>query len=450
MTTKSSTDGSGNGNNANGIHKRPLKPWPRPVVESYGDYAADAYLEQHIGGPLYEHQSDLPSLPVPTIEETLQRFLPTALPLAESDAERDRLVEACRAFPHQAEKLQRRLQKRYEESQQQNTSWLQKWWNTWGYLQVRDPVVPHVSYFFQLADDGTLPSTIPAGGRSLGVMRGATILQAVAEYRKKVCSGSLPCEAIGRKDPKTPLCSAAFKYMFNACRIPARGQDSYKMYDPSLHRHCVVARKGYFFAVDFVDEGGDPLPFHILEERLQRCVDMANELQSLGTVPHFGLLTTDDRDSWADARSRLFEMGGNAMKHAMERLESGAFLLCLDDNEPLSLQQCGINYWHGGKESGHNRWFDKSMQFVCTENGKVGFVGEHSMMDGMPAVNLCSHVVNTKYRDASSNNGGANTAILGDSCGVEHIFQDCITILGGSNVFQNDVGHAGGCIHCWG
>ena len=135
------------------------------------------------------------------------------------------------------------------------------------------------------------------------------------------------------------------------------------------------------------------------------------------------------------------------MKHAMEKLESGAFLLCLDDNEPLSLQQCGINYWHGGKESGHNRWFDKSMQFVCTENGKVGFIGEHSMMDGMPAVNLCSHVMNTKYRDASSNNGGANTAKLGDSSGVEHIFQDCITTLGGSNILRSDFDNAGMCIY---
>ena len=359
-------------------------------------------------------------------------------------------MEACHVFPRQAEMLQQRLQKRYEESKQQNTSWLQKWWNTWGYLQVREPAVPHVSYFFQLPDDGTLPSTPPVEGKSLGVMRGATILQAVGEYRKKVCSGSLPCERIGRREPQTPLCSVAFKYMFNACRIPAREQDSYKMYDPSLHRHCVVARKGCFFAVDFVDEGGDTLPFHILEERLQQCVNMANELQSHGTVPHFGLLTAGNRDSWADARSRMLEMGGSSMKHAMEKLESGAFLLCLDDNEPLSLQQCGINYWHGSKESGHNRWFDKSMQFVCTKNGKVGFIGEHSMMDGMPAVNLCSHVVNTKYRDASSNNGGANTAQLDDSNGVEHIFQDCITALGSSNILQNDIEHAGMCIHCWG
>ena len=452
IMTASSRDSSSSSTNANANGKRPLRPWPRPHVVSHGDYAAEAFLEEHIGGPLYEHQSRLPSLPVPTIKETLQRFLPTALPLAESDAERQGLLEACDRFEEEAVTLQRRLQERCEESQRHNTSWLQHWWNTWGYLQVREPVVPHVSYFFQLADDGTLPPVVAPrdGGRTLGVMRGATILRAVGEYRKKVCSGSLPCEMIGRKDPKTPLCSVAFKYMFNACRIPARGQDSYKMYDPSLHQHCIVARKGYFFAVDFVDEGGDPLPFHILEERLQRCVNMADELQSSGTIPpRLGLLTTGDRDSWADARSKLLEIGGNSMKLAMERLESGAFLLCLDDNEPLSLQQCGINYWHGDRASGHNRWFDKSMQFVCTENGKVGFIGEHSMMDGMPAVNLCSHVVNTKYSDASSNNGGAKSTKLEDSNGIEHIFGDCMTTIGGSSILQNDISQAGTCIHYW-
>jgi len=419
---------------------RPLKPWPQPVVESHGDYRADAFLEKHIGGPLYEHQSTLPSLPVPTIEETLARFLPSALPLAESDAERERLIEACNVFPQQAAKLQERLQKRYEESKSQNTSWLQLWWNTWGYLQVRDPVVLNVSYFFQLADDGTLPA--PSDGKSLGVMRGATILRAVGEYRKLVCSGSLPCEMIGRREPKTPLCSVAFKYMFNACRIPAREQDTYKMYDPSLHRHCIVANKGYFFAVDFVDENGEPLPFRIVEERLQRCVNMAEELQSMGTVPQFGLLTTSDRDSWADVRGRLLNVGREPMERALNKLESGAFLLCLDDNEPLSLQQCGVNYWHGGNDSGHNRWFDKSMQFVCTKNGKVGFVGEHSMMDGMPAVNLCAHVVNTKYSKASSNNGGAISGHYSASGGVEHVFDDCIVALEGDNAVRNDVNRA--------
>mmetsp|Transcript_21182 Transcript_21182/g.31354 ORF Transcript_21182/g.31354 Transcript_21182/m.31354 type:complete len:503 (-) Transcript_21182:36-1544(-) len=55
--------------------------------------------------------------------------------------------------------------------------------------------------------------------------------------------------------------------------------DTYKMYDPSLveHRHCVVARKGRFFAFDFVTESGDPMGVDSLEWNLEKCVQMADD-----------------------------------------------------------------------------------------------------------------------------------------------------------------------------
>ena len=34
---------------------------------------------------------------------------------------------------------------------------------------------------------------------------------------------------------------------------------------------------------------------------------------------------------------------------------------------------------------------------MVQKNGKAGYMGEHSMMDGMPAVGLCSHIISTKY-----------------------------------------------------
>ena len=61
----------------------PFTPWPHQVVESRGDYREEAYLEQLIGGQLYENNNNktLPNLPVPTLKRTLERFIPTALPL---------------------------------------------------------------------------------------------------------------------------------------------------------------------------------------------------------------------------------------------------------------------------------------------------------------------------------------------------------------------------------
>ena len=132
----------------------PFPPWPQPCVESHGDYREDAWLESHIGGPLYEKQAELPHLPIPDITATIQRFLPTALPLASSKEEQDNLMKACQDFPQQAKILQERLID-YKEKSCQNASWLQHWWQTQGYLQVRNSLL-EVSYFLFIPDDTSL------------------------------------------------------------------------------------------------------------------------------------------------------------------------------------------------------------------------------------------------------------------------------------------------------
>lgn len=105
-----------------------MKSWPTLVVESNGDYRDEKYLEEHIGGPLYENQNNLPRLPVPSVSETLKRFLPTALPLARTEKEREGLKEACRQFQEDSEELQERLLRRKNE-EFSDSSWLQKFWN---------------------------------------------------------------------------------------------------------------------------------------------------------------------------------------------------------------------------------------------------------------------------------------------------------------------------------
>jgi carnitine O-acetyltransferase len=418
-----------------------IKRWPHPVVESHGDYRAEAYLEAVIGGPLYAKQSKLPRLPIPSVHETLKRFLPTALPLAESEIEKQNLLDVCAKFAQESTKLQARLQA-YCKGEMKESSWLQLWWNTAGYLQVRDPAVVNVSYFFHFSDDGTLPD--PTDDMSLGVMRGAAILVAAAEFRKKVCSGTLPEESIGRKEPKTSLCSVAFKYMFNACRIPRRDQDSYRMYDPSLNTHCIVARKGHFFAVDFVDDHGDPLPLAVLERRLQRVIEHADEAEGSNDVPMLGWLTSCNRDSWADARDELIRAGGSKMEQALARLESGALMLCLDDEEPISRKQCSNIFWTGSTTSGQNRWFDKSIQIMCTNNGKAGLLGEHSMMDGMPMVGLADHITKMTYRNAEAKAlaKAEKDTVVGDG-GVKDLFRECTGDMNSSSSRVKECVHKG-------
>jgi len=392
-----------------------FKTWPHPMIESRGDYREDSVIEDIVGGPLYEAQKTLPKLPIPEIKDSIMNFLPTALPLADSEEEARKLIEACKEFPAQAENLHKRLIER-RELEMKDSSWLQLWWNTAGYLQVRDPVTINVSYFFHFADDPSIADTVPVD-KPLGIKRGASMLHAAAEFRKMICSGTFPHERVGRKEPKTPFCSVAFKYMFNSCRVPRREQDTYRMYDPSLHKHCIIARKGHFFAIDFVDENGDPLPVQVIEQRLEECIALADVE---GEGPMLGWLTSSDRDSWADARDELLNTYGSDMKNALERLESGALLLCLDDETPVSKKECADLFLTGNLSSGNNRWFDKSIQLFVTENGKAGLQGEHSMMDGMPVIAFSNYITNQSYSDAEKKSSSKDFNLPDDK--VESIF----------------------------
>jgi carnitine O-acetyltransferase len=389
-----------------------FQPWPaetKGVVTCHGDYRQEAWLERHIGGPLYAHQDALPHLPVPTVTDTVQRFLPTATSLATTPHERHELQRKAQVFSHQAAVLQQRLLQRADEaSSNTKSSWLQHWWNHLAYLEYRDSVVINVSYFFHLADDAAAAlhsssSSSTSSTNNLQIRRAAALMTAANQVRRQVCSGTWPAESVGRGDSKKMLCSVAFKYMFHACRIPTTTRDTVKIYDPALHYHVVVACRGHFFQVPLCDPvTGIAYPLSVLEASLQNVLDQSLALEQNSTsahVPKLGTLTAWNRDDWTLARTALLQAGGDAMQQALQIMESAAFVICLDvDVAPVSRAACASWFLHTSAEScSINRWWDKSIQLSICQNGKAGLIGEHSMMDGMPNVGLAHHLTVQTY-----------------------------------------------------
>jgi carnitine O-acetyltransferase len=166
------------------------------------------------------------------------------------------------------------------------------------------------------------------------------------------------------------------------------------------------------------DSGGDPLPIMVLEDQLRQCIRLADAVSS--TRPKLGLMTSQDRDDWADAREALLQAGGLAMEEALQVLESGAVLLNLDDEAPVSRQECGDLFWTGGLTSGGNRWFDKSIQIMVANNGKAGVIMEHSMMDGMPIIVFADYITKMTYAEAKRRS--LNPTVRTNVRGVTDIF----------------------------
>ncbi|KAJ2163094.1 Carnitine O-acetyltransferase mitochondrial [Coemansia sp. RSA 552] len=327
-------------------------------------------MSQKPAGKLYEFQGQLPKLPVPALGETLPKYLRTLEPLLSSqDFARTKKVVEEFGQSAQGRELQQRLEARAAEPGRAN--WLEEWWNDLSYMGYRDPVTPYVSYFYSYKDDKL---------RRKPTQRAAAIVRAAWAFRAQVASGELAPEMART----TPMCSNSYQYMFNATRIPKRPSDVEATYALGSHEYIVVARNNQFFTLE-LEHGGQLLSAAEIESQLKGIVARAD---SSAAVP-VGVLTSDNRDLWADNYQQLLQ-ASPANAKTLGRLQGAAFVLCLDAEQPVTREETHRTYWHG---NGRNRWFDKSLQFIVCDNGKAGFMAEHSSMDGTPTCRLNDYVL---------------------------------------------------------
>jgi carnitine O-acetyltransferase len=320
-------------------------------------------------------QESLPRLPVPSLEETTSRYLKTLKPLL-SPSELETSKQAVEEFIKPGgvgHALQEKLLARRADPKTNN--WLSEWWNEAAYLGYRDPVVPYVSYFYSHRDDRR---------RRNPAKRAAAITVSVLEFKKQVDDGTLEPEYM----KKLPICMDSYKWMFNASRVAAKPSDYPVKFSPVENKHIIVIRKNQFYKV-MHEVDGKQLSTAELEQQFNRIYELA------ARVPSVGILTSENRDVWADARGVLLKAHPSNTA-ALKEIESASFVVCLDDAAPVTLEERAHQYWHG---DGANRWFDKPCQFIVNDNGTSGFMGEHSMMDGTP-----THRLNDFINDLIFNN----------------------------------------------
>ncbi|PHH72766.1 hypothetical protein CDD83_4880 [Cordyceps sp. RAO-2017] len=326
------------------------------------------YFEDRSKGAMLRFQDSLPRLPVPSLEDTAKRYLKSLHPLlsaAEYEASRVAVADFIKPGGIGSQ-LQERLLARRQNSAVKN--WLSDWWNEAAYLAYRAPVVPYVSYFYSHRDDRR---------RRDPAKRAAVITTAVIEFQKLVDGGTLEPEYM----KGLPICMDSYKWMFNACRVAARPVDYPVKFSSCQHKHIVALRKDQFFKIPY-EVNARQLNVSELEVQFNRVYRVAQR------GPAVGILTSQNRDIWADARSVLIQ-AGQRNAAVLEAIESSSFIICLDDAAPVTLEERARRYWHG---DGTNRWFDKPLQFIINDNGTSGFMGEHSMMDGTPTHRLNDYI----------------------------------------------------------
>lgn len=122
-----------------------------------------------------QFQDELPPLPLPSLEETLDLYVKTCEPLLTAQ-ELEHTKAVCHDFLNGVgPQLQAILQERADSER----NWLEEWWETFAYLQPRYPSAININWY------GVLPGNW--GPRDMSQCEAASIFtHAILKFRKNL------------------------------------------------------------------------------------------------------------------------------------------------------------------------------------------------------------------------------------------------------------------------
>lgn len=321
----------------------------------------------------------LPSLPVPKLGDTLKKYLLTVRPFL-SDDEYARTTALVRDFEKgQGQQLQVLLEKRAQE----HLNWLEDWWLNTAYLEYRDPVVVYSSpgLVFPFRKFQTQNDQLKYAAKTL---------LASLSYKSLIDNDKIPVEMMG----KNPLDMIQYKKVFGTCRVPHAKRDKLSF---NNSKHVTVIHNNHIFHVDLWGDDGVMLNEEQIVQQLKKVIELSSRPNNQG----IGILTSENRDTWAKAYDLLAKDKTNS--ESLADIEKSIVVLCLDGAVDLWKYKdsdarrnlAGAQTIHGGgsQSNGSNRWFDKTIQFIVGADGVTGLTYEHSPAEGQPIAILTDFII---------------------------------------------------------
>uniref|UniRef100_A0A8C5MVR1 Carnitine O-palmitoyltransferase 1, muscle isoform n=1 Tax=Leptobrachium leishanense TaxID=445787 RepID=A0A8C5MVR1_9ANUR len=312
---------------------------------------------------LYSFQMSLPKLPVPPLDDTIERYLQSVEALLDEE-KFNRMKTLAEEFKKD---LGRKLQKYLHVKSWWSSNYVSDWWEEYIYLRGRGPIMVNSNYYAM--------DFLYVTPTSKQAARAGNAIHSMLLYRRKLERGLIP--PVMALDI-VPMCSYQMERMFNTTRIP--GVETDRLQHLVESRHVCVYHKGRYYRLCLYEDGNLLSP-RALQVQIQRILDDPSPPQP--GEEKLAALTAGDRVSWAKARVNFFSHGVNRV--SLSCVERGIFFVTLDqeegghredDKDSLSLYAKSL--LHGNC---YNRWFDKSFSLVVYKNGKLGLNAEHSWAD---------------------------------------------------------------------
>lgn len=381
-----------------------------PISSSQKKY----YLRNDGDVATFQNDSNLPKLPVPTLELTLRRYLSSVEPLVSSEEylHARKFVEEF-LIDGSGNCLQSLLVKKMKNE----NSWIDEWWLRYAYLKFRSPLMP------LLNTAGPFGSNNPGGAWPVPVENGEHF-KYVSHfvYQLMLFWKALRTQQLRADESKsgTKFSMHQFRKLFNTTRIPMTGEDRIQALwqtedEGSVPTHAIAMRNGHIFRFEPINDAtGLPRSTTEIEWMLRKVCELAD---SQPEGPGIGALTRDFRDTWADNRHYLMSLGPLNRK-SLDTIETAMMVVVLDKAAPKSDSECCSLIMAGDPS---NRWADKSLSVIVFENGRGGVNSDHSPMDAMVNV-VMSHWIDlgvsetfkeaSKWEERANNNAPSKPHLL--------------------------------------
>ena len=295
-------------------------------------------------------QQDLPKLPLPSLEESMQRLMLWAKPLLSDEKQAQKDLEE---FLAQASYLQDFLQERANSKD----SWLADWWREYIYLASRGPVSMECNCSLVLA----LPEL-----KGDVFLKMASFALASALLYKELRENKLQM-------PDKAMSLESIQGLFASMRLPDYGMDSYYI-NPKNSRHMVFAHENHFYEIELFKDHNlqDLISPHELAALLESIVSGEKSPAS-----NINFATFAPRERAKALFDELLADEKSAKSH--EAIQNAILLIAYDESECLDVRAQARNAI--ANNTWLNRWQGKSLQAVFSKDASLSLLLEHAYCD---------------------------------------------------------------------
>ncbi|XP_051722322.1 peroxisomal carnitine O-octanoyltransferase [Ctenopharyngodon idella] len=323
----------------------------------------------------FQYQSSLPPLPVPDLQNTLNKYLHSVKPFASEEE-----FGATEAIVKRFEKgIGQQLHQKLLQRAKSRRNWLEDWWLDTAYLEVRIPSQLNVNFGGPTAYlEHCWP---PREGTQLE--RSSINLWHSLQYWDLIRTERLAVHKAGT----TPFDMDQFRMLFCTCKVPGITKDNILNFfktesEGPCPSHMIVMCRGRVFTFDALCDGRILTPPELLRQLtyIKECCDGEPEGDGVSA------LTTEERTRWAKAREYLISIDP-VNKNILETIQSSLFVLALDDAKPYATPENYTQLTHLALTGDPTiRWGDKSYNLICFSNGTFASNCDHAPYDAMVLV----------------------------------------------------------------